>query len=405
LLLLLVGLLAGPMAALTLGAFGTRSLRLVAVENTPGYVSFQVHGRPGSTVVISELHAGKAPAPLETLHLRFAASGRRYGAPWSCTSRERSFQARETLPSGATETTQITTTTPPCQPTLTLWPSPPRVGVHLLATISAAAGGGGVLQACLRAPGGARQCQRLTLSGEEGSAAFVPNRVGTWQLQVSGPAVSLTRRVVVGTGALRLLATGDSEMQILDDDIADALAGQAQVTGQAYISTGLTVPGGTSWLTRAHAQAQGERPDVVVVFIGANDGFGIPDGHGLALCCGAPWVQAYAGRVEQMMGDYLRGGAGQVFWFTLPVPRPANFAEAFNAVDAADEIAASHFPAGVHLIDLRPVFTPGDQYHQEIAYGGQTVDVREVDGVHLSTGGDEIALQVLLGAMRQAGVL
>ena len=35
------------------------------------------------------------------------------------------------------------------------------------------------------------------------------------------------------------------------------------------------------------------RPDVTVVFLGANDGF--PFGAG-APCCGAPWVAEYARR-------------------------------------------------------------------------------------------------------------
>jgi hypothetical protein len=216
-----------------------------------------------------------------------------------------------------------------------------------------------------------------------------------------------TRTVEVVPGRLRVLATGDSEIQELDDMLGAALGHKGvEVTGEAHISTGISKPFMFDWVKHAAAQSAGVRPDITVMFIGANDGFPLPAATGqTSYCCGQVWVEAFAKRTESMMASYLRGGAGRVYWFTLPAPRDAAAQPVFRAINRAYAIAAASFPYGVELIDLVPVFTPGGRYRQDMSYEGRTVDVREPDGYHLSLGGDAIARNLLLARLRADGLV
>ena len=204
---------------------------------------------------------------------------------------------------------------------------------------------------------------------------------------------------------MRLLATGDSEIQGIDDLLAAGLPG-VRVTSEAHISTGISKPQMFDWVARARRQAQTIRPDITVVYIGANDGFGLPTPTGgYANCCGPDWVAAFAGRAESMMASYARGGGGRVYWFTLPAPSNQGAAPIFRAINRAYAIAAHRLPGEVRLIDLGAVFTPGGRYRASMFYAGREQTVREPDGYHLSEDGNRIATSIVTAAMRADGLL
>jgi lysophospholipase L1-like esterase len=294
------------------------------------------------------------------------------------------------------------------------WPSPARIGHEAVVEITerGAKAGAGVLECVTPPPGtsgsGTPHCSEVVLGpGGLASTRFAAKLLGAWSVSVAAGGERVTDPVEVVTGRLRMLATGDSEIQELDGMLGEALASKGvEVTGEAHISTGISKPFMFDWVKHAAAQAAGLRPDITVMFIGANDGFGLPTPSGVvANCCGEPWVEAFAARTESMMRSYLRGGAGRVYWFTLPTPRNPAAQPVFRAINRAYAIAAAAFPYGVELIDLVPVFTPGNRYRQDMTYDGRTVDVREPDGYHLSLGGDAIAASILLGRLRADGLV
>jgi len=205
------------------------------------------------------------------------------------------------------------------------------------------------------------------------------------------------------SGRLRLLATGDSMIQVIDGLLAGRLRGRraTSVRSDARISTGISKPDMLDWVRKAAAQARTVHPDVTVVFLGANDGFPMkrPSGARVA-CCGAGWVAEYARRVEAMMRSYERGGRSLVYWMTLPAPRPGNFAHVFRAVNRAIRRARVRVGGGARLIDLVPVFTPGGRFRQRVTFRGQTVSARQPDGIHLSLAGASIATTLLIERLR-----
>ena len=211
------------------------------------------------------------------------------------------------------------------------------------------------------------------------------------------------RRVPTRRGHLRVLATGDSMIQIVDGVLKQRLEQRRATTvrSDARISTGVTKPFLLNWVRKAREQAQSVHPDVTVMFIGANDGYPLKTGSGDSVpCCAAPWVAEYARRVESMMRSYLRGGRSRVYWLTLPTPRGEAFARVYRAVNAAIRRAGSRVGAGVRVIDLVPVFTPGGRFRQYVPFRGRTVNARQPDGVHLSTAGASIAATLLIDQLR-----
>ena len=186
-------------------------------------------------------------------------------------------------------------------------------------------------------------------------------------------------------------------MQILDTFISQALAPNGVgVTSDARISTGLTNSSFFNWQAEARRRASGLTPDVSIVFMGANDGFGVagPGGHQVG-CCGADWSAGYANLAAEMMRTLLRGGAGRVYWVLLPAPSPANFHAVFDGVNAGLRQAAARFPGRVGLIDLNGFFTPGNVYRNYMTYRGHGLVIHEADGIHLSAAADHVATMVI----------
>ena len=227
------------------------------------------------------------------------------------------------------------------------------------------------------------------------------------------PAIQLRTRAprrpaFTHEGRLRLLATGDSMIQIIDGILERRLERRrgTRVRSDARISTGVSKPRMFDWVRRAREQARSLHPDVTVMFIGANDGFPLrtPAGAG-APCCGAAWVAAYARRVEAMMRSYRRRGRSYVYWMTLPAPRRADFARVYRAVNKAIRRAAARVGRGVRVIDLVPVFTPGGEFRRYVRFRGRRVNARQDDGVHLSTAGAAIAATLLVDRLKADGAL
>ena len=234
--------------------------------------------------------------------------------------------------------------------------------------------------------------------GPDACTQVVPG-AGVRELRTHGPR----RPAFTREGHLRLLATGDSMIQIIDSFLKQRLERRraTRVRSDARISTGLSKPFMLDWVKKAREQARSVHPDVTAIFIGANDGFPMKTRTGARVpCCGAGWVAEYARRVESMMRSYIRGGRSYVYWMTLPTPRRGDFARIYRAVNKAIKRAAARVGRGARVIDLVKVFTPGGHFRQYVRFRGKNVNARQGDGVHLSTGGASIAATLLIDRLR-----
>lgn len=137
------------------------------------------------------------------------------------------------------------------------------------------------------------------------------------------------------------------------------------------------------------------------MFLGGNEGFRL----GNAECCAADWSREYANRVAGMMRVYLQGGAAAVYWFLIPTPRSEPFVRVMRAVNWGIEMAAARFKHGVHVFDLRQVFSPGGRYLSSMGYGRSTITVHESDGFHLSASADVIVAHMFVARLRRDGLI
>jgi lysophospholipase L1-like esterase len=202
-----------------------------------------------------------------------------------------------------------------------------------------------------------------------------------------------------------LLVTGDSMAMPLDVETARRMAeGDEDVDAQRdpHVGTGISKSGLVDWGKLSTQQVRDRKPDAVVVFIGANEGFPLPGPEGGNVdCCGPDWAAAYANRARRMMNTYRQGGSARVYWLTLPIPRDDDFAEVARTVNAAIEVAAQPFRAQVRVLDMAGLFTPGGRYRDAMTVDGRRRIVRDSDGIHLNSTGAGLAAEKLLEAVHR----
>ena len=200
-----------------------------------------------------------------------------------------------------------------------------------------------------------------------------------------------------------LLATGDSLVQPLDTTLGRRLADDGVRTlRDPHVGTGISKTIIVDWAKLSAQQMAKDKPDAVVMFLGANEGFPMkgPGGRDVQ-CCNARWAAIYAARVRRVMNTFRRGGRTRVYWLTLPATRSSALARVARTVNAGIDVAASPYGSSVRVIDMVPVFTPGNRYRSSITIDGKKKLVRESDGIHLNQAGADVAADAVLEAIER----
>jgi hypothetical protein len=201
-----------------------------------------------------------------------------------------------------------------------------------------------------------------------------------------------------------VLVTGDSMATPLDTELARSLSGRPglKVIREPHLGTGISKSLLVDWGRLSAQQVDSQKPDAVVVFIGANEGFALPGPAGRKIeCCGADYAAAYANRVRRMMDTYRQKGQARVYWLTLPAPRDRDRQDVARTVNAAITVAADPFRSQVRVIDTVPLFTPGARYRDAMSINGTDRIVRQADGIHLNETGARLAADLVLSLIRR----
>ncbi len=201
----------------------------------------------------------------------------------------------------------------------------------------------------------------------------------------------------------KLLVTGDSLSLPLDSELAKRLTPKGvRVVREPHVGTGISKAGVVDWGKLSAEQVSEHKPDAVVVFIGANEGFPLPGGGGKQIdCCGPDWAAVYAGRARRLMDTYRQGGAARVYWLGVPLPRDGRRQRVQRTVNAAFDVAAQPWRSHVRFLDLTSVFTPNGRYRDAMKVDGRKQIVREPDGNHLNRKGAEVAADLVLKSVRR----
>lgn len=404
-------LLAALVILLAAFASSASALSVNASTTEVGWIAVHVSGAAAGTLTLAERRLG---SPIDFATLPVAPSGTAdlpRALAWSCDARVREIVATDA--GGAASSASITT--PSCGKRLDvrIRPTTARAGQKAVISVKDRWLLGDVSARACDVPAGllGKDCNSMPLAagGAWRQRSVLLKRPGRWNFKVSLPGATYKRSIKVRPrgGRLRVLATGDSMIQLVDIFLKQKLRRiePVRLRSDAHISTGISKPQSLNWTRHAAGSARSFKPDVTVMFIGANDGFNMPTpSGGQALCCGETWVDEYARRVGSMMHDYERNQAGHVYWLLLPAPRQRSWRSTFRSVNQAILRAAEQSKT-THVVDLRRTFTPRGRYRQTIRWRGRTVNVRDADGVHLNTAGSRIAADIVVRRLRSDGVV
>jgi hypothetical protein len=395
-----------PQSQPTAPAEATGALAIAAFTGQLGCIQLNVSGAGASSVTVSE--AAAVPGGTRPLATLTTSSGDAVltGITWSCEAVTRTFTVTEILAEGTIRSADVTVSTPACSDRLRA--SAPSTRLHsgypAIVSIADRWGIGGIrVTGCLGS--GHRHCASVMLrSGDsETPLRLLPAAAGTIPVTVTDPYQVIRLHLHVRDTRPVLLATGDSEMQVLDDDLSSDLSGPGgvRVIGDAHQSTAISSPFFFNWPAHAVGQVEGDHPDIVAMFLGGNEGFDL----GGVACCGLDWSEQYADRVDGMMRLYLQHGAAAVYWFLIPTPAREPFVKVVRAVNEGIILAAGEFHHNVHVFDLRPIFSPGGRYIDTLRRDGRTITVHEPDGFHLSAQADVIVAHLFIDRLREDGFI
>jgi lysophospholipase L1-like esterase len=289
-------------------------------------------------------------------------------------------------------------------PHLRAIPRHPRAGERLTVRLADhARQAESAVNVCLEPGAGRGRCWRTRLGPQVATIRLNAPRPGVWKLRVTGPDVMAERplRVLPRSRRLSVLAIGDSLMSNVAVGLTSMLRGSADVRTDVLYAAGISKPSVINWIAHARRSERRWHPDVVVVFIGGNEGFSF----GSVDCCRRPWISEFARRVRSAMRNFGRRGAAQVYWLSLPAPRPETHRETWIAENFALPVAARGLDPWTQVLDMSAIFTPGFVYRDAMEIGGELTTVRESDGIHLNKAGGALAAQAVLGTMRADGVL
>jgi hypothetical protein len=195
----------------------------------------------------------------------------------------------------------------------------------------------------------------------------------------------------------RLLVTGDSLSQPLDADLAQALSDKGvKVIRQAKLGSGISKTDIVDWGRLSVTQKEQDKPDAIIMFMGANEGFPMKNAAGKDVeCCSAEWASIYANRARQMMNTYRQGGT-RIYWLKIIAQRKPSRQKKVTVVNAALDVAAQPYRTSVEIYDPNPTFTPGNKYRDSMDIGGKRTIVRRPDGIHLNDAGAKLLSDLMV---------
>jgi hypothetical protein len=223
----------------------------------------------------------------------------------------------------------------------------------------------------------------------------------------SGPTTTVPPDVVrpalraPAAGApLRVFIGGDSIVRDAGDAFLQIAGGSPlfETTLHYENATGLTRPDFYDWPAALTNDMATHRPEVAFIMFGGNDSQGLiaPDGTTHPGPSDAGWRTEYARRVGAVM-DLLRADDRIVFWIGLPPMREAGFDGRAQVMNSIYRDEAEGRPWMTYF-DTVPIF--GDDEGRFVERlpnrNGDLVDLRQEDGIHLSSPGAERLARALL---------
>jgi uncharacterized protein len=210
------------------------------------------------------------------------------------------------------------------------------------------------------------------------------------------------RRVPTAAQPLKVWLAGDSLMGSISESFIDKDASTSLISASEnyQIGTGLARPDVYNWPAAIAQEMASANPDVVILMFGANDDQPMQAaGHSLALQS-PQWQQEYANRVNQILAE-TANGVRQVIWLAVPAVRRPRLNQTKDFINTIIQTAAKSHPNVTYLDTGALIDGPGNAFTTYLhSAGGQTITVRDADGIHITLEGANLVTPVLQADIR-----
>jgi len=217
------------------------------------------------------------------------------------------------------------------------------------------------------------------------------------------PAPERSPLLPLAGSPLRVLEIGDS----LGIDLGDQLQAQLDPSGLAAVTvaakgdTGLSNPSYYDWPAHLLALLASGHPQIVVVFLGANDDQGLSVAGGAAAPGTSAWVTGYSQRVDDVIDEATMAGA-RVVWVGMPPMADSDLNQAMQREDAIYQGRVDRVSDALYVSSIPVLGGPSGAYQGTTLDGsGQPIIVRTPDGVLLSPAGAGLLARVVIDSLDQ----
>lgn len=215
----------------------------------------------------------------------------------------------------------------------------------------------------------------------------------------AAPALALDTLVTLAEGD-EVFLVGDSLMQGVAPHLANSLLRRHNIRtlNLSRQSTGLAYPAFFNWpRTIAETLANAPHVRLMVVFLGPNDPWDMPQGKGKPFLRfrSEPWELAYRERIDSIL-EQAREHNVQVIWVGPPNMRTPKLSMAMAYLSGLYQQQTAQY--GQHYVSANPFLGyPDEQFSATVQTPeGKQVKVRVDDGIHFTiTGQKMIAAQIL----------
>ena len=197
---------------------------------------------------------------------------------------------------------------------------------------------------------------------------------------------------------LRILIIGDSTLDAVGTSVLRDLAGTGVTHGvlDYRVSSGLSRPDFFDWPGHLRQLRPQLDPEIVMIMVGANDAQPFVVGPDVESFGTDVWFETYRARVLGLL-DELTAEGDWVVWIGQPVMRRDDFDSRMQQLNQVYAEAVAHYPTAVY-VDTRATMSDADGGYA--AYlpdaNGNRTQVRQTDGVHLtSDGGDHLSPTII----------
>ncbi len=207
---------------------------------------------------------------------------------------------------------------------------------------------------------------------------------------------------------LRLWVAGDSLVAVPGGSIQRVVptGGPIRIVAvESRVGTGLGRPDVYNWYARFREVIREQRPHVVVLSFGSNDGHdylsGVPEGRTIGALGSPSWLREYRRRIEGVMHEFHAAGA-HVVWLGLPKTRGEGRNRGFRVVNSVLRAVAASHPEEGEYVDTWRMFT--NRFRSYVDYQrndkGELVRMRGADGVHYAPAAGDVLARDLLERLR-----